>query len=534
MAVSILETDAENVRFLNQATFGANEFELDKLRSSEETTGDRNATLERWIDDQFDLPMSRTLPYTQENSNNSHTYARHQIWWNNATYGADQLRQRVAFALSELFVVSDIDYALSNQQYAITQFYDLLAQHADGNFADLLRVVTLHPVMGTYLGHLRNEPADPARNIRPDENYAREVLQLFTIGLHTLNPDGTWVLDGDEPVPAYSQATVEEFARVFTGWNIAGSRSWSDSNPPNDAFLEPMQAWPEYHDDGPKTLLQGATIPAGLSAEDDLDAALAIIFGHPNVGPFISRFLIQRLVTSNPTPSYVERVAGVFNGRNGSPRGDLGAVVKAILLDTEARDGHHTLPDQFGKIKEPILRLTQLWRAFDAIPGRDADEGYIRPYAQPVNFLGNVFGQAPLRSPSVFNFFQPDHRLDYDSDLVAPELQLLSEIDVASTNNMLFGAIQTDHLPNPESSDNRAAITKIVIEREIDLADDPTTLVQHLNILLTGGALPNTFIDSLAEHLGAISIDPDDDAGRRTRCTDAIFAIVASPYGMVQ
>lgn len=532
--MSIAESDAENVRFLNQATFGANEHELDKLRSNEDSTGDRLAALERWIDDQFAESTSRTLPYTQENSNNSHAYARHQIWWNNATFGADQLRQRVAFALSELFVVSDIDYALSNQQYAITQFYDLLAEHADGNFADLLRIVTLHPVMGTYLGHLRNEPADPARNIRPDENFAREVLQLFTIGLHQLNPDGTWVLDGDEPVPAYTQATVEEFARVFTGWNIAGSRSWDDTNPPNDAYLEPMQAWPEYHDDGAKTLLQGATIPPGLSAEDDLDAALAIIFQHPNVGPFISRFLIQRLVTSNPTPAYIERVAAVFNGRSGSPRGDLGAVVKAILLDAEAREGHHTLPERFGKIKEPILRLTQLWRAFDAIPGREADDGYIRPYAQPVNFLGRVFGQAPLRSPSVFNFFQPDHPLDFDSDLVAPELQLLSEIDVASTNNMLFGAVQTDHVPNPESSDNRAAITKIVIERELDLADDPAMLVEHLNILLTARALPTSFIDSLVKHVSDTPLDADDGLGRRTRCTDAIFAIVASPYGMVQ
>ncbi len=259
----------------------------------------------------------------------------HFIWWNNTIDGADQLRQRVAFALSEILVVSNRPIELQRSQFAMADYYDTLSQHAFGNYRDLLEDITLHAVMGIYLGHVKNEKADPERNIRPDENYAREVMQLFSIGLHKLNLDGTPIMNAeDKPEPAYGQFEVQEFARIFTGWNYAGV-TWSRGHGGADNTL-PMEPHEEFHDTEAKQLLEGAPIPAGQTARQDLEAALDNIFNHPNVGPFIGKLLIQRLVTSNPSPAYVSRVASKFNDNGQGIRGDMFAVVKAILIDLEA------------------------------------------------------------------------------------------------------------------------------------------------------------------------------------------------------
>jgi hypothetical protein len=222
--VSVSNLAAEDVaaaRFLAQTTFGATQDDIAQLRNS--------PSLEAWIDAQKNLPVSLTEPYTRANSNGSGTGSRHEIWWNNVLNQPDQLRQRVAFALSQLFVVSDLDYLLANAQYGMSNYYDMLATNAFGNYRDLLEKVTLHPVMGVYLSMVRNEKADVANNVRPDENYAREVLQLFSIGLFELNNRGE-ALPLDNPRPAYTQDQVEEFARVFTGWNFSNVTTWETPN----------------------------------------------------------------------------------------------------------------------------------------------------------------------------------------------------------------------------------------------------------------------------------------------------------------
>ena len=259
----------------------------------------------------------------------------------------------------------------------------MLAQNAFGNYRDLIEDVTLHPAMGVYLSMLGNEKPDPVNNIRPDENYARELMQLFSIGLVELNQDGSVRLDGnDEPLPTYDQDIIEGFAHVYTGWTYAGSPSFRNARPTPANQVVPMQLHPGFHDTGEKTLLGGLVLPSGQGGDQDLAAALDNIFDHPNVGPFIAIRLIQRLVTSNPSPGYVSRVARVFDNNGSGVRGDLAAVVKAILLDVEARPDSPMEID--GKVKEPLLRLTQLWRSYNAAStsGR-----------YPYNFAYIVFGQ---------------------------------------------------------------------------------------------------------------------------------------------
>lgn len=512
-------TQAEIVRFLNQTSFGASEATIAAVADA--------GSYAAWIDRQFALPVSLTEPHVRAIGNGSNSSHRHHIWWTNVMEGPDQLRQRLAFAWSQIFVVSDRDYTLSNSQYGICNYYDMLATLADANFRTLLERVTLHPVMGIYLSMLRNERADPARNVRPDENFAREVLQLFTIGLQELNIDGSRRVDAGGPIPTFDQATIEEFARVFTGWNYDGVRSWTDNNIPGDSRVVPMIPEEAFHDPGQKRLLNGTVLPAGQTAAQDMSDALDNIFNHPNVGPFVSRLLIQRLVTSNPSRAYIGRTAEVFNDNGDGVRGDMRAVVTALLLDSEARAGHVLRPGTFGKIKEPIMRLTNLWRAFDAQPGPESTTGY-RPYAKSAEAIETLLGQAVLRAPSIFNFYKPDHSLEPGSKLDGPEMTILSEINVASTNNMLLQCIYGD---NNRSTEYRQNITQIQIEPAVALAADVDALLDWLDMILAAGQLPSPVRAAISE---LISAHPDDDDGRYLRVVDATYCIVGSPFHLVQ
>ncbi|MDJ0919150.1 MAG: DUF1800 domain-containing protein, partial [Woeseiaceae bacterium] len=405
---------AEAFQLLNQTTFGATEAAA---------TGVINVGVEAWIDSQLLQPASLQLPYLQSLPRPQPIGLlngdRIDVWFRNAIDGDDQLRQRVAFALSEIMVVSQLG-ALEQAPYALASYYDMLAQNAFGNYRDLIEDVTLHPAMGVYLSMLGNQKPNPDLNIRPDENYARELMQLFSIGLVELNIDGTPVLDNEgQPIPTYDQAVIEGFAHVYTGWTWAGFREFEFARPTEGNQVIPMQLYPDFHDTGSKLLLNDVVLPAGQSGEQDLSDALDNVFNHPNVGPFMAIRLIQRLTTSNPSPGYVRRVAEVFNDNGAGVRGDLRAVVKAILMDPEARPDMPMEID--GKIKEPLLRLTQLWRAYDA---ESANGGYRFP---AVSFF---FGQGPMQSPSVFNFFSPFYAPPgeiSDSSLVAPELQIATE-----------------------------------------------------------------------------------------------------------
>lgn len=521
---------SDAAKFLTQATFGATEATINALVAQN--------NLCQWVEQQMRMPISRTLPYVQANSNGSLRTTRHFIWWQNVMQENDQLRQRVAFALSQIFVISDQDYELGNSQYGMSDYYDMLAENAFGSYQSLLGKVTRHPTMGIYLGMVRNQKANPSLFIRPDENYAREVLQLFSIGLHTLDQTGQTV-PRTTPVNSYSQATVENFARVFTGWNFADSPGvWSSNDLTSYDKTRPMVADynpappNSFHDTGPKVLLNGASLSASNGfanpTQRDLNFALSNIANHPNVPPFFSKLLIQRLTSSNPSPAYVKRVADVFVNNGQGQRGDLGAVVKAILLDREARLGTSLNPN-FGKVKEPVLQLTQLWRAFDAERGPGANGEY-RLRAKAAPRVDEIFGQAVLRSPSVFNFFLPSNPLSSSTTdlLLSPEMQIMTEANIASMHNAFYSQIY--NFSNYDLGAWNVPV-RINLDKAVGLAGNPDALLNYLDRLLLAGDMTSAMRATIKQHLSGL---PDTGNLELDRAKDAIFIIIASPSFMVQ
>lgn len=506
-------TSAEAFRLLNQATMGATVAEADRVIA---------LGVNDWISDQLAKPASLQLPYLQSlprppEDADLHR-ARINIWFRNALHGPDQLRQRVAFALSEIFVVSQIG-SLSSMPYGLASYYDLLTTQAFGNFRDLLENVTLHPAMGVYLSMLGNQKANPAQNIRPDENYAREILQLFTIGLVELEPDGRARLDaGKQQIPTYTEDVIEGFAQIFTGWTYAEAGGFLQARKTDQNQVVPMQLYADFHDTGAKRVLGGRTLPANQTGEQDLDAALDQIFAHPNVGPFIARRLIQRLVTSNPSPEYVRRVAAAFDNNGSGVRGDLGYVVMQILVDDEARGTLRT--ERSGKLKEPLLRLTQLWRAYDA---RSATGQY--SFAA----VSVLLGQGPLQSASVFNFFSPMYSPPgeiRDAGLVAPELQIATEFQNTVTTN-LFAAQAFSR--NSRSAGLKPEDIVIDINAEVVAAANVPALVDLVDGKLLAGTMSHTLRTELTALLNLIPLD-DGVA----RAAQAIYFVAASPEFALQ
>ena len=501
-------TEVEAFRFLNQTTFGAKPGDTQSLI---------NTGFAAWIDSQLVEPASLQLPYLRSLPRPADLTElqddRVDIWYRNVLHGNDQLRQRVAFALSEILVVSQIS-GLFASPYALADYYDLLANNAFGNYRDLLEAVTLHPAMGVYLSMLGNQKPNPTFNIRPDENYARELMQLFSIGLVQLNTDGSKKLDTNgEPIPTYDQAVIEGFAHVFTGWHWAGAANFFLAQQNDQNQSQPMELYSSFHDTGSKLLLNGVTIPAGQTGEQDLSDALDNIFNHENVGPFIAYRLIQRLVTSNPTPSYIQRVAETFNDNGSGVRGDLGAVIKAILLDSEARPA--TPGAISGKIKEPILRLLQLWRAYDA---KAQSNRYVFPVAQ------FIFAQAPLLAPSVFNFFSPFYAPPGEIQnlgLVAPEMQVATEYRNTFITNYFFA--QAFSLTSEDTNLNPDDVF-IDISEEMAIAADTNALVNKVAEKLMAGNISATL---RTETSGMINRIPVTDP--KSRVAEAIYFIVSSP-----
>lgn len=359
------------------------------------------------------------------------------VWFENALDGEDQLRQRVAYALSQIMVVSAQQLPLDRQAESLAHYYDILARNAFGSFRTLIGEVARSPAMGIYLSHQGNEKANPSKNTLPDENFARELMQLFTIGLYKLDGNGVAVVDAEGiPVHSYTQQDIEELARVMTGWDLQYNSKYGRQD---GSFVNFMEFNADQHDFGEKTLL-GQQIPANLANGSDLDAALDILFAHENVGPFISKLLIQRLVSSNPSPSYVGRVASAFNDNGNGQRGDLKAVIRAVLLDPEARDPQ-AQTEYFGKVNEPLLAYTAFYRTFDAQPINgwiiDSDAGRVPSNNTYYFRIHERLGQGPLRAPHVFNFYDNDY-VPPDSayqnaspQKVLPEMQLRTPRNIA-------------------------------------------------------------------------------------------------------
>lgn len=428
-------------RFLSQAAFGP--------RSMDEIDALRRSGYEAWLQQQFSAPVASHLSYLEQ-QRTRHAEGRateemsYEAIWQQWLFEDGPLRARMSWALLQIFVISNI--APDIRPHAMSSYLDLLNQHAFGNYRTLLEAVTLHPAMGYYLNLLESEKANPAEGTHPNENYAREVLQLFSIGLVQLQPDGSPQLDGQgRTIPTYDEAVVKGFAKAFSGWSYGTldnrvERSFHDHDDNVEAlWTTPMQPWSMFHDTGSKTLLDGRVLPAGQTAQQDMKDALDCIFQHPNVGPFIGRQLIQRLVTSNPSGAYVQRVAAAFADNGQGVRGDLRAVLRAVLLDVQARGEAAPAARGFGKQREPVLRLAQLLR------GLDARSPSGRNSLHYLDGSDDALGQSPLLAPTVFNFYSPFFKPPGAlalAGLVAPEFQITTETTVVGSLNFFASVVQ--------------------------------------------------------------------------------------------
>ena len=523
------------VRFLLQAAFGPDgDFKNvhDVMKQG----------YDLWITHQFARPVGLQQPYLNyiKRVKNGRVYSDSRVisWWDRVMevptlypggpqQAGDPLRQRVAFALSELFVISDRLDALGNEPIGMANYYDMLLKNAFGNYRDLLYNVGTHPCMGLYLSHLQNEKGDPVAGTFADENFAREIMQLFSIGIWELNPDGTRKLDGNQqPIPTYDNTTVANMARVMTGFSFGGPKAKDFWNA-RENFTVPMRMWDEFHDIGAKTLLNGVSLPDRVASDPDkgtaglldFNAAIDCLFNHPNTAPFISKQLIQKLVTSNPSPAFVARVAAKFANNGGGVRGDMKAVIRAILLDPEARDPAMMSVSTFGKMKEPYLRTVNLARALEA---KAANGNY------PLNNLADIHFQEPLSSPGVFNFFKPGFSPDgpvSDAGLVAPEFQILNAVTALSGPNYYASALQYGF--NRWGSSNHRALVLPQLKPELLLVEDVPAMMRRLDLLLTGGTLPNEQHQVIREAVEQINDSMWEWKQERVRM--AIYLIAAAP-----
>ena len=510
-------------RFLHQAQFSSTDDEIEQVR---------NKGYAGWLDAQMAQPMtqsgwdwliSRGYNSAAGNILDNDAYADFMVWYQ-LMQASDAMRKRVALALSEIMVVSTTSIEGESCSFAMAAYWDLLNRHAFGNYRTLLGAIALNPAMGLFLNTLNNQKEDAATGRQPDENFAREVMQLFTIGLYQLNMDGTPRLGANgRPIETYGMNDVSNLARVFTGYVLDPTGHVKGTKP--ERYRNPMIIKANQHSTLDASFL-GTTIAGSTPPAQKLAMALDTLFNHPNTAPFIARQLIQRLVSSAPTPAYVGRVAAVFANNGAGVRGDLAAVVKALLLDPEARRDPAQAPPTWGKLREPIVRCVQWVRTFGAAPKNGA-AWLMEDQSDPSEGLG----QSPLRSPSVFNFFRPGY-VPPNTALAstgqsAPEFQITNETTVASYINFMEGAI-SDGIDGDKN-------TKIRVEnytREMALVDDPKALVNRLNLLLAGGQLSSA---TLATISGAIAtIGSKSNYGRKTRVWGAILLVMTCPEYLVQ
>ena len=550
-------------RFLAHATMG---FTIDDVQLLTEVG------IESWIDHQMTLPVSKYAEPTVEiiyslleqcNENFGESTCDDLFipnagmwrvaWWDHVMKSNDQLRQRVALALSEILVISD-QSQLQNSPHGLAAYYDILASNAFGNYEDILQQITLNPSMGFYLSHINNPRTIPTQNTRPDENYAREIMQLFTIGLYEMWNDGSRKVDMStgEWIPTYDNDDIKGLAKVFTG--LSGSAWYTEDieAPVQFGFqfqaydlLLPMKMYEIWHEPGEKEIIGGHIIPSGQAGMEDILEAINVLFNHDNVGPFIAERLIQRLVKSNPTPAYIDRVASVFNDNGSGIRGDLGATVKAILLDAEAYDCYWIDEVANGMLRSPLLRYTQMMKGLKVESDTDL-------FFNAGGIYEAFAGQAPLGAPTVFNFYSPEYVPNADfayENLVGPEFQILNSSTSSNYVNYMLLAFMRDYLNDrfsitgtsseiqnvlngndglynpydPVNNDSYAA--RFGDELWMDLGYAPADLIDYLDILMCNGSLSDDTRERLtnsasradlftpidAAHYAAymIMIDPD-------------------------
>ncbi len=514
-------TATDAARFLAQASFGAT--------GTQEISQVQQLGFEQWLNHQFSLTHKSQLAYVQqqaprEANGKPRDEMSYEAIWQQWLYGEEQLRARIAFALSQLFVVSNIAPDLTPQ--AMSSYMDMLNTHAFGNFRQLLEAVTLHPAMGYYLNMVESAKEDPAKGTHPNENFAREVMQLFTIGLVKLNLDGSLAKDADgNTTPTYDEEVVKGYAKAFSGWSFAGR----DTSKPDtfssgeENWTEPMQAWASKHSTAAKKLLNGQLIPAGQTPQQDLQMALDSLASHPNVAPFVSRRLIQRLVSSNPSPAYIQRVATVFNDNGAGVRGDLRAVIRSILLDSEARESTANASAQAGKMREPVIRLANLFRIMKA----KSSSGHTNLWALDSTDYG--LGQSPLLAPSVFNFYSPDFKPAgpiAQAGLVAPEFQITTDATTAGSIGFLMTVIRDGGYRGGGMEANRIELDFVSWE---SIAADAVVLIDHMNLLLMNNSMSSSTRTSMMRAVN--SIDPKLKA-ERTKI--ALSLVMIAPEFIIQ
>ena len=589
-------TKAQAFRILEQATFGPTDDDLkavqtlgtakwieQQLNSSsayDSSSDSHQSHLQRY---KAIAKMAEPSTYSSESDFNNNYHGRTSdyqtaAWFDNVLHGKDQLRQRVAFALSELIVISGSKQRTRFRGDSLASYYDILAKHAFGNFRNLMGEVSRSPGMGVFLSHQGNKKFNSSSNTHPDENFARELMQLFSIGLWKMNQDGSMVKDSSgDPIASYTQDDVEELAKVMTGYDIKGNSKFGKTNRGNgEEWASPMEFNSSHHEYASKTFL-GSNIGAeGSSNSDpaDLDQALNIIFQHQNVGPHVGRHLITRLVTSNPSSAYISRVAEKFNNDGNGNRGNLKEVVRSVLLDPEAREEEYSNVGNFGKPKEPLLALTQFLRAFDVKPldGWKSRTNATMNGVYQFFYLENIIGQSPLRSETVFNFFSSDF-IPADShfisnSMVAPEFQIQSDTVLIKFHNLIRSSLNTNEknaiLENNASLKEFASArsyTKqnyyINVDIELQIFENALdgdtngdfinindsekkkaaiqTLLKHLDEKLMGGEMPSDYYTALTTHLMNMNWGKKYNAKEaRNVISDAIRFMVISSSFMIQ
>ena len=512
-------------RFLTQATFGPRTAEVSALIAS---------GYDAWFAQQFAMQARPHLTYLEEakarhiagstdGKGNYQDEDSYQAIWQQWLWGPDQLRARMSFALSEIMVISNT--APDIYPEAMSSYMDTLNKYAFTTYRQLLEAVALQPAMGYYLNMMGSEKEDPANNIRPNENFAREVLQLFSVGLYQLNPDGTRKLDGTgKPLATYDEDTVKGFAQAFSGWNFAGNDTTKPDvfyNPKED-WRSPLEAWPSKHSTGTKKLLGGVILPAGQSPQADIKLALDNIANHPNVGPFVGRELIQRFVTSNPSPAYIARISAVFDNNGSGVRGDLAAVIKAILMDSEARTVSANVTA--GKQREPVIRFANILRALD---------GKSKNGINNIDYLDsadNALGQSPLLAPSVFNFFSPNYTRPgklAQAGMVAPEFQITNEIQTIGTANFFYNLVSDGGYGYGDSR------VELDLAGANAVAGDAVKLVDYFEARFTYGKLSPAMRQVITQSVAEMPFDNSDWA-KTLRVRTALTLFALSPDFVIQ